>query len=277
MGCIDSKQSKEAETQELQHEGVENDDAEEHDAKIVNKSVQHISTPAAVPDQLTFVEPINKEELPVKRVKEFGESKIHDDQIEKLNESIKVDEVVEKGDVAFNEEKEEHRSEGEEMKSSDKVAVKEFSKYTGSQKYKISKRSSRNSIHETENENNRGRNDTINTQEPMKTTRIETLHDKVVGSVKVKETKEYESSEYEGNKTSRIVHTKILGDQSYQTVIILENDIQKDFQIKTDMKEDEDRNSQNKGEDLMSSSLIEMINEAVKNMPQRHNMEEITK
>merc|ERR1712126_174881 len=160
---------------------------------------------------------------------------------------------------------------------SDKVAVKEFSKYTGSQKYKISKRSSRNSINETENENNRGRNDTINTQELMKTTRIETLHDKVVGSVKVKETKVYESSEDEGNKTSRIVHTKILGDQSYQTVIILKNDIQKDFQIKTDMNEDEVRNFQKKWEDLMSSSLIEMINEAVKNMPQRHDMEEITK
>ena len=47
MGCIAIKQSKEAETQELQHEGVENDDAEEHDAKVVNKSVQHISNPAA--------------------------------------------------------------------------------------------------------------------------------------------------------------------------------------------------------------------------------------
>jgi len=41
--------------------------------------------------------------------------------------------MVEKADVALNEEKEEHQSEGEEMKSSYKVAVKEFSKYTGSQ------------------------------------------------------------------------------------------------------------------------------------------------
>ena len=111
----------------------------------------------------------------------------------------------------------------------------------------------------------------------MKTTRIETLHDKVVGSVKVKETKEYESSEYEGNKTSRIVQTKILGNQSYQIVIIVENDIQEDFQIKTDMNEDEVRNFQKKWEHFMSSSSIEMINEAVKNMPQRHDIKEITK
>ena len=33
---------------------------------------------------------------------------MHDDQIEKLKESIEVDEMVEKADVAFNEEKEEH-------------------------------------------------------------------------------------------------------------------------------------------------------------------------
>ena len=43
------------------------------------------------------------------------------------------------------------------------------------------------------------------------------------------------------------------------------------------MNEDEVRNFQKKWEDLMSSSLIEMINEAVKNMPQRHDMEEIRK
>ena len=39
MGCVAIKQSKEAETQELQHECVENVDVEEHDAKVVNKSV----------------------------------------------------------------------------------------------------------------------------------------------------------------------------------------------------------------------------------------------
>jgi len=276
MGCIDSKQSKEAETQEIQHEGVGNDDAEEHDAKVVNKSLQHISNPASVTDKLTLVKPIDNEELPVTRVKEFGESRMNDDKIEKLKDSIKVEKMVEKEDMTFNEGKEEHQSEREEMKNSDEVAVKEFSKYTGSQKYKISKRSSRNSIQEMESVNKLGGNDT-NTQGPMKTTRIETLHDKLVGFVKFKETKEYESCEYEGNKTSRIVHTKILGDQSYQTVIILENDIQKDFQIKTDMNEDEVRNFQKKLEDVMSSTLIEMRNEAIKNMPPRQDMEEIMK
>ena len=43
------------------------------------------------------------------------------------------------------------------------------------------------------------------------------------------------------------------------------------------MNEDEVRNFQKKWEDLMRSSLIEMINEAVKSMPERHDMKEITK
>ena len=38
--------------------------------------------------------------------------------------------MVEKANAAFYEEKEKHQNEGEEMKSSDKVAVKEFPKYT---------------------------------------------------------------------------------------------------------------------------------------------------
>ena len=46
--------------------------------------------------------------------------------------------MIVKADMAFNEAKEEHQSERGEIKSSDKVAVKESSKYIDSQKYKIS-------------------------------------------------------------------------------------------------------------------------------------------
>ena len=156
--------------------------------------------------------------------------------------------MIVKADMAFNEAKEEHQSERGEMKSSDKVAVKESSKYIDSQKYKISKRSSRNRIEDMANENKHGSYDPINILRPMKTTRIETLHDKVIRSVKVKETKEHAANEYEGNKTTGIIHTKSLGPQSYQTVIMLENDIQKDFEIKTDMNEDKVSHFQKKWE-----------------------------
>jgi len=267
MGCINSKKSTKIETQDLQYERVENDNTEEHDAKVINKSQQHISNPNPVTDQLTYLEPIDKEGL------KNGENRISDDHIEKLQESIKVDEMIVKADMSLNEAKKEHQSERGEMKSSDKVAEKEFSKYTGSKKYKVSKRSSSNRIEDMANENKHEINDPIHLLGPMKTTRIETLHDKVIGSVNVKETKEYEASEYEGNKTIRIVHTKILGSQSYQTVVMLENDIQKDFKIITDMNEDEISHFQNKWEDLMSSSLIEMINQAKNNMPPREEME----
>merc|ERR1712018_662583 len=109
--------------------------------------------------------------------------------------------------------------------------------------------------------------------EPIKTTRIETLRDKMIGSLHVKETRKYEATEYHGYKTSKIIHTKILVDQSYQTSCLLENGTQKDFQVITDMSEKEIIEFQKKWEDLMNFSLTEMINQAIKNMPQREDME----
>ena len=145
----------------------------------MNKSLQHISNPDVVTDQLTILEPVDKEGL------KNGENRISDDHIEKLQDSINVDAMIVKADMASNEAKKFNQSERGEMKSSDKAAVKQFSNNTGSQKYKISKRSSRNRIEDMANENKHGSNDPINILGPIKTTRIETLHDKVIGSVKV--------------------------------------------------------------------------------------------
>ena len=86
----------------------------------------------------------------------------------------------------------------------------------------------------------------MNTQGSFKATRIETLHDNEIEFSKVKKTKEYDCSEYEGNITSRILHAKILGDPSYQTMITQTKEIQKDFQIKSDMNKDVVSNFQNK-------------------------------
>lgn len=160
------------------------------------------------------------------------------------------------------------------MKSSDKVAAIEFSKYTGSQKYKISKKSSKEDIEDAEIElHNSERNDSIEGFRPIKTTKIETLHDKMVGILLVKETKEYEATEYYGRKNSKIVHTKILGNQSYQTFTMLENDIQTEFQVKTDMDEEEVVQFQNKWKEMMNSTLIDLINQAIKTMPVREDMD----
>ena len=54
---------------------------------------------------------------------------------------------------------------------------------------------------------------------------------------------------------------------------MLENDTQKDFEIKTDMNEDEISHFQKRWEDLMSFILIERINQTKNTMPPREEME----
>jgi len=250
-GCFNSK-SNAVETQELQFERAEEEGPEKMETKPESRAKQDVMKPALVPDKL-LTESKNENALQVS-----------------LNQQNTV--LIEANEVGNNEMDKELENDEGENKNVDKIAEKEFAKYTGSQTYKISKQHSEEDIQEEQDEYKEINKDFSNTFRPTKTTKIETLHDKMIGSLLVKETKKYEVNEYNGNKTSKILHTKILGDQSYQTEVLLENDIQTQSHVITEMNEEEIIQFQKKWEDLMKTSLMEMIEQAIKNMPNEEDM-----